>query len=125
MRRKSRLYHSKLENKTGFRVQIKHQTLIFGPGKADVLSAIEEYGSLSKAAKMMAMSYGRLWSMVQMVNSEFKEPLVEMFKGGAENGGAKLTPIGKKILSTYRHATELAEIAASADIKIIAKNIRK
>ncbi|MGH8717510.1 MAG: winged helix-turn-helix domain-containing protein, partial [Burkholderiales bacterium] len=35
-----------------------------GPGKADLLEAIERHGSISAAAREMGMSYRRAWMLV-------------------------------------------------------------
>lgn len=76
--------------------------IAFGPGKAKLLALIAGTGSIGDAAKQMKMSYMRAWSLVQTMNSCFKEPLVETAHGGYEHGGAKLTQAGKDILKLYR-----------------------
>ncbi len=59
-----------------------------GPGKADLLEAIAETGSLTKAAKRFGMSYKRSWTLVQEMNGGFSEPLVETEKGAAAAAAA-------------------------------------
>ena len=44
------------------------QNIAFGPGKADLLEAIERTGSISQAAKSMNMSYRRAWQLVDTMN---------------------------------------------------------
>jgi molybdate transport system regulatory protein len=73
-----------------------------GPGKADLLDAIAQTGSISAAARQMRMSYRRAWILVDTMNTCFKQPLVDTSKGGAEGGGARLTPMGRKVLTRYR-----------------------
>ncbi len=85
---------------------------VFGPGKADVLSAIEETGSLAAAARSLGMSYMRAWKLVQGMQKAFAEPLVELQRGG-KTQGAKLTPTGEKALGLYRKM-ETEALAASA-----------
>ncbi len=77
-------------------------TVAIGPGKADLLDAIAQTGSISAAARQMRMSYRRAWILVDTMNTCFKKPLVDTAKGGAEGGGAKLTPLGKNVLARYR-----------------------
>lgn len=78
------------------------EEIALGPGKADLMSAIIECGSLSKAAKSLSISYKRAWSMVDAINRGFKTPLIILQKGGASGGGAKLSPEGVFVLQHYR-----------------------
>jgi molybdate transport system regulatory protein len=73
-----------------------------GPGKADLLDAIDEAGSISGAAKRMGMSYRRAWLLVDSMNSCFRAPLVASARGGRGGGGARLTPTGREVLARYR-----------------------
>lgn len=84
-----------------------------GPGRADVLAAIEREGSISAAGRSLGMSYRFTWSLVESMNSCFCERLVEATPGGPRGGGAALTATGRRVLEAYR-ALE-AQIMASAD----------
>jgi molybdate transport system regulatory protein len=77
-----------------------------GPGKADLLDAIITTGSISAAARTMGMSYRRAWLLVDTMNTCFRVPLVATAKGGAEGGGASLTPMGRKVLREYRRLSK-------------------
>lgn len=79
-----------------------------GPGKADLLSAIAETGSISGAARRMRMSYRRAWLLVHTMNECFSQPLVAAVKGGTAGGGARLTPTGEKVLLIYRDTVRTA-----------------
>ena len=79
-----------------------------GPGKADLLDAIAQTGSISAAARQMRMSYRRAWLLVHTMNECFAEPLVNAAKGGKTGGGASLTATGAEVLAKYR------EVSASA-----------
>src|SRR5262245_31638045 len=79
-----------------------------GPGKADLLRAIDETGSISAAARRMRMSYRRAWLLVHTMNECFEPPLVEAVKGGAEGGGARLTPTGRRVLNEYSRVLQVA-----------------
>ncbi len=76
--------------------------IAIGPGKADLLDAIDEAGSISAAAKRMGMSYRRAWLLVDTMNTCFREPLVASARGGRGGGGASLTPLGHQVLARYR-----------------------
>jgi molybdate transport system regulatory protein len=81
--------------------------IAMGPGKADLLEAIAATGSISAAARTMAMSYRRAWLLVDTMNTCFRSPLVSTAKGGAEGGGASLTATGKRVLREYRDLSAL------------------
>lgn len=76
--------------------------IAFGPGKADLLDAIRETGSISAAGKKLAMSYRRTWLLVDTMNRCFHKPLVNASKGGANGGGTQLTEYGTEVLQHYR-----------------------
>lgn len=84
----------------------------FGPGRADVLAAIEREGSISAAGRSLGMSYRYAWALVESMNSCFCERLVEAAPGGPRGGGAVLTATGRRVLEAYR-ALE-AQIMAGA-----------
>jgi len=86
---------------------------VFGPGKADLLSAIAATGSLAAAARSISMSYMRAWKLVQAMQQDFAEPVVELHRGGKDQG-AKLTPTGEKAVALYRQMEKEALVATAA-----------
>ena len=84
-----------------------------GPGKADLLEAIAQTGSISAAGRAMKMSYRRAWLLVDELNRMFRQPLVEASPGGANGGGAHLTPMGREVVAHYR-AIESKALKAAA-----------
>lgn len=68
--------------------------IAIGPGKADLLEAIAETGSISAAARAMGMSYRRAWLLVDVMNRCFTHKLVETRPGGGKTAGAVLTSAG-------------------------------
>ena len=87
-----------------------------GPGKADLLAAIAETGSISAAARSMNMSYRRAWLLVDVMNKCFNEPLVHSAAGGAQGGGARLTETGLAALAQFRAIESAARQAAQAGL---------
>lgn len=76
--------------------------VILGPGKADLLEAIENGGTIRDAAASMGMSYMRAWMLIRTMNEEFTEPLVLTSRGGKQKGTAELSPTGSQVLAIYR-----------------------
>ena len=73
-----------------------------GPGKADLLEAIDREGSITAAGRALGMSYRRTWLLVDEMNRCFRERLVETLTGGGRNRGARLTECGRMVLAAYR-----------------------
>lgn len=84
----------------------------FGPGKADLLEAIRDTGSMAAAGRRLGMSYQRTHDLVAAMNTHFVEPVVAPAKGGSRGGGSVLTPFGEQVLATYREIEALAATAA-------------
>ncbi|PEQ14358.1 ModE family transcriptional regulator [Novosphingobium sp. PC22D] len=76
------------------------EEIAMGPGKADLLEAIEREGSISGAGRALGMSYRRTWLLVDAMNRCWDMPLVETAMGG--KGGARVTEFGRGILQWYR-----------------------
>ena len=81
---------------------LRGDDILLGPGKAELLAAIDRTGSIRQAASELGMSYMRAWTLVKTMNEGFKEPLVESARGGAGRGGAHLTKAGYTVLEIYR-----------------------
>jgi molybdate transport system regulatory protein len=87
-----------------------------GPGKADLLDAIHETGSISAAGRKLGMSYRRAWLLVDEMNHCFLTPLVESRLGGAGGGGARVTELGHEALRRYRELQDQAWVAVRKSI---------
>jgi molybdate transport system regulatory protein len=85
-----------------------------GPGKADLLRAIEETGSISSGARALGMSYRRAWLLVETMNTSFVRPLVTT--SGFRGKGASLTPDGRKVLRLYRDIEKRSVASARAPL---------
>ncbi|WP_066811255.1 winged helix-turn-helix domain-containing protein [Sphingomonas asaccharolytica] len=77
-----------------------------GPGKADILEAIDREGSISAAGRALGMSYRRAWLLVDEMNRCFCEKVIETQKGGSTEQGARLTDLGRLVLEAYRSLEE-------------------
>lgn len=102
------------------KIRLRHWVFIddvkfFGPGRLELLEAIQTTGSIVKAAKTMEMSYKKAWAMVDAMNTLGKEPFVITQKGGQHGGGAELTGYGKKIIAAYKELDARLQKIAEAE----------
>ncbi|WP_026810744.1 winged helix-turn-helix domain-containing protein [Arenibacter latericius] len=77
--------------------------VFLGEGRVKLLKAIDEEGSLSKAAKSLGMSYKKAWTLVDAVNKSATKKVVVKTVGGAKGGGTKITPYGKKLMEAFEN----------------------
>ena len=87
--------------------------IAMGPGKADLLDAIRDHGSISAAGRALGMSYRRTWLLVDAMNRCWTERLVDTVPGGGQARGATVTGTGEAILLAYRAIQAAAGEAAS------------
>jgi molybdate transport system regulatory protein len=73
-----------------------------GPGKIDLLAAIDAEGSLSAAARQIGMSYRRAWLLLDSLNRGFATPTTTASVGGSGGGGVALTAFGRELVRQYR-----------------------
>ena len=88
--------------------------IAMGPGKADLLDAIAQAGSISGGARQMGMSYRRAWMLVDTLNRCWTKTVVETLPGGGHEKGARLTLFGQRLLTSYRTLEQSAAAAAEA-----------
>jgi len=105
------------------RITADDGTIAFGPGKAELLEAIQQTGSIRAAAQDRGMSYMRAWSLVRTMNAAFRSPLVEKVRGGPQQGGARLTKRGETVLRLYKQMAKEAESAAARTWKALQKHL--
>lgn len=89
--------------------------IAMGPGKADLLEAIDREGSISGAGRAMGMSYRRAWLLVDAMKRCWEVPLVETVAGGSRERGARLTEAGRQVLKRYRALQALVARAENTD----------
>lgn len=73
-----------------------------GDTRVRLLEAIDQYGSISQAAKHVPLSYKAAWDAVDAMNNLADQALVERSTGGKHGGGTVLTDHGRKVVSLYR-----------------------
>lgn len=102
-----------------FRI-MRGEEIAIGPGKADLLAAIERSGSISAAAKELGMSYRRAWNLVDTMNRCFREPLVTTATGGEQGGGARITDFGRDVLARFNAMQASADRALADELSAFA-----
>ena len=102
--------------RVGVRVWIERNgEAVLGEGRAELLAAIAQEQSITRAAKAAGMSYRRAWNLIQQMNAAAGEPLVSASTGGQTGGGAKLTARGRLAVEVYdRVRSSLVDSASGA-----------
>lgn len=72
-----------------------------GEGKVELLKHIQDTGSISKAAKIMGMSYKAAWDDVDSMNNLSDSVMVERTIGGKKGGGSVLTSEAVDLLAYF------------------------
>ncbi|UPT78176.1 TOBE domain-containing protein [Sulfurovum sp. XGS-02] len=90
--------------------------------RIELLHAIEEHGSISKAAKAVPMSYKSAWEAVDTMNALSPEPIVCRETGGKDGGGTTITAYGQQLLKNYavlkeEHGRFLTRLSELTDIE--------
>ncbi len=90
--------------------------------RIELLHAILKYGSISKAAKAVPMSYKSAWEAVDTMNALASEPIVCRATGGKDGGGTTITAYGQQLLENYallkeEHNRFLARLSELTDIQ--------
>ena len=76
--------------------------LLAGAGRIQLLEAVGEHGSITRAAKAVPMSYKAAWDAIDAMNNLSPQPLVERITGGRQGGGTRLTEAGRGLIAMYR-----------------------
>jgi len=100
------------------------ELILIGPGKADLLAAIGDTGSIRHAAERVGMSYMRAWSLVRTMNAAFRAPVVARTRGGSQRGGAELTKMGVRVLALYQDMEQRASKAIAPVWKRLARELK-
>jgi molybdate transport system regulatory protein len=95
-----------------------------GPGKADLLEAIDREGSISAAGRALGMSYRRTWLLVDTMNRCWADRLVGTVRGGGQERGARLTPLGHDVLAGYRALEARLAAVAGTELAALAAQMR-
>ena len=74
---------------------------LFGDGKARLLEAVDELGSLRSAAESMGMSYRHAWGLLRELDQAAGFPFLE-HSGTGKRSRLRLTADGRRFIEAYR-----------------------
>jgi 8-oxo-dGTP diphosphatase len=95
----------------------KDGKVIMGEGRATLLKHIVEFGSLTRAAEEMGMSYRHAWGIVQEINDAVGKEILHSERGGADGGATELTDDGKKLLEDFEKMNGTVQTLSSLGMK--------
>lgn len=96
---------------------------LLGPGRLELLEAVDRCHSISAAARQLGMSYRRAWLLIDSINQAAGSDLVTTQTGGSRGGGACLTDRGRFAVKIFRRLLELVQhIATGVLPSLIATN---
>ena len=75
--------------------------VVLGAGKADLLRAVDENGSIQGAVEEFGMSYRHAWGIIRKIEQRAGFKFLDVQAGGGEGRGAKLTPRGRDFLKKF------------------------
>ncbi len=93
--------HSEIEIRSKLWVEIDGEPIL-GSGRRYLLEAIDEFGSINRAARELQISYRKAWSSIKAMEERMGIKLVERKAGGRRGGGASLTEEARAFISKYR-----------------------
>jgi len=79
--------------------------VVAGEGRAKLMRALREEGSLSAAARRCGVSYRKAWTMIRSIEEATGAPVIETEIGGRSGGGSRLTRRGERLLAFYEKAS--------------------
>ncbi len=90
-----------------------------GPGKVDLLEAVDRTGSISAAARDQKMSYRRAWLLIDEMNRALTHPVLD-----TSVAGATLTETGRQVIDIYRRVEAKAAEAITGELAEMAVLVR-
>ena len=103
----------------------KDGRLVFGTGKAGILRAVAETGSLNGAARQLNMSYRHVWSGIRAAEQRLGFPLLTRRKGGKRGGGAVLTEYAGDLLRQFEELEKDVKSFANRRFKDLFQGTRE
>ena len=108
----------KLEYAFGLYLNIDGQRVI-GKEEAEILEALEKYGSIAAAAKQLERSYRFTWNCLTRMTRSLHQPIVVTRRGGTRHarrkggGATTLTPVARLLLKQFKETEQIMQLALS------------
>ena len=87
-----------------------------GPRYIRLLEAVDAAGTIRGACDSCDMSYRTCINRIRQMERTLGAPILDISRGGSEHGGAKLTPLARRLILVYhqwhRAIVEASDIAA-------------
>src|SRR5690606_24729478 len=81
-------------------------TVIMSEYRAQLLEAVEAYGSVAAAAQALGLPYRTAWKKLREMEEAAGLAFVASDSGGRSGGGSVLTPAGREMLEAFRRVAE-------------------
>ena len=102
---------------------------VLGKGGAQILEAVDEYGSIAAAAEELEMSYKFTWDYLIRMKRRLHQPVIVTRRGGTRNGkkrgggGTTLTPLARKLLEEFKETERLMQSILGKRRKVTAQSV--
>jgi len=97
--------------------------LLLGKGRYRLLRAIQEQGSINKAAQSLHLSYKKAWRQINDINANASEEVVKRSIGGKGGGGTHLTAFGRELLEGYEALEQSCELFLKQQAELLFNEI--
>jgi len=80
--------------------------LVLSDWRIELLAAVGETGSLTRAAERLQVPYRTAWSKLKEIEEQLGIRLLETQSGGAGGGGSLLTPEAHELITRFRRVRD-------------------
>jgi molybdate transport system regulatory protein len=80
--------------------------LVLSDWRVELLTAVGETGSLTRAADRLSVPYRTAWSKLKEIEDQLGIRLIESQSGGAGGGGSLLTPEAHELIARFRRVRD-------------------
>lgn len=94
---------------------------LMGAGRAQLLRAVERFGSINAAAKELSMEYRKAWGLIDSMEKRLNFKLVIRRRGGSSKGTA-LTDECRRLLGLYEDFERRSQSTTNRQFEEIFKN---
>ncbi|MDY6764264.1 MAG: TOBE domain-containing protein [Halobacteria archaeon] len=108
--------------KPDFEARLEQDGVSFDSRDAELLRAVDEHGSLNKAAKSLGRSYAHAHRRIQELEKKF-DSLVSRRRGGSGGGGSELTQEGRELLERFDRLRTEFENLTEVDETVFSGNV--